>query len=123
MFEVARGGSSRVWLSGLASQSKEGGGWRMPILSAMLATRRPPVSSTTSQRPPSESETEGEKWVLDQLPIKETISLRISRILLASFSVIIQWVTNGTSRGRIVNRFRYFFVFSNLYLASEKVVF
>lgn len=98
----------------------------MPILSARVATSKPPVSSTTSHRPPEGLQSKGrdsEKWALAQLPISATISSRISRILLASFSSIIQRVNIGTSNGRIVNLRRYFFVFKSLYFARLNAVF
>ena len=64
-----------------------------------------------------------EKWTLAQLPIKANISCLISRILPASFSSIIHSVNMGTSMGKMVNLFKYFFVFNNLYFARLNFVF
>ncbi len=123
MFDVARGTSVGCSFS-VASSEEEG--YSIPILSARAATNSPPVSSTTSQRPPEWLVSKGrdsEKWAFAQLPIRATISSRISRILPASFSSIIQWVRIGTSNGRIVNLRRYFFVFRSLYFARLNAVF
>ncbi|KAK5635077.1 hypothetical protein RRF57_010789 [Xylaria bambusicola] len=124
----------------------------MPIRSAIAATRNPPVSSMTSQRPGTDVSTVSAasspisiasassgfiltagcaashgssppKCTFAQHPTSATISSLISRILEGSLSSSVQWFSSGMSSGSIENRLIYFRVFSSLYLAREYSVF